>query len=35
MGVSRKQGVYLIDYYVNGQCKCERIGPDTCDEMVP
>jgi hypothetical protein len=24
----KKQGVYWIDYYVNGHCKRERIGPD-------
>lgn len=28
MGVFRKQGVYWIDYYVNGARKRERIGPD-------
>jgi hypothetical protein len=28
MGVFRKQGVYWIDYYFNGQRKRERIGPD-------
>jgi hypothetical protein len=26
MGVLRKQGVYWIDYYVNGHCKRKRIG---------
>jgi hypothetical protein len=30
MAVSKKQGVYWIDYYVNGQRKRERIGPDKC-----
>jgi integrase len=28
MGVFRKQGVYWIDYYLNGHRKRERIGPD-------
>ena len=28
MSVFRKQGVYWIDYYVNGHRKRERIGPD-------
>jgi integrase len=28
MGVFRKQGVFWIDYYVNGHRKRERIGPD-------
>jgi hypothetical protein len=28
MGVFRKQGVYWIDYYVNGHRRRERIGPD-------
>lgn len=28
MGVFRKQGVYWIDYYVQGHRKRERIGPD-------
>jgi integrase len=28
MGVFKKQGVYWIDYYVNGHRKRERIGPD-------
>jgi integrase len=28
MGVFKKQGVYWIDYYVSGQRKRERIGPD-------
>jgi integrase len=28
MGVFRKQGVYWIDYYVNGRRKRERIGPE-------
>jgi integrase len=28
MAVFKKQGVYWIDYYVNGQRKRERIGPD-------
>jgi hypothetical protein len=28
MGVFKKQGVYWIDYYVNGRRKRERIGPD-------
>jgi hypothetical protein len=28
MGVFKKQGVYWIDYYVNGNRKRERIGPD-------
>jgi integrase len=28
MGVFKKQGVYWIDYYVQGQRKRERIGPD-------
>lgn len=28
MGVFKKQGVYWIDYYVTGQRKRERIGPD-------
>jgi integrase len=28
MGVFKKQGVFWIDYYVNGQRKRERIGPD-------
>ena len=27
MAVFKKQGVYWIDYYVNGQRKRERIGP--------
>jgi hypothetical protein len=27
MGVFRKQGIYWIDYYVNGHRKRERIGP--------
>jgi integrase len=28
MGVFRKQGVYWVDYYVDGHRKRERIGPD-------
>ncbi len=28
MGVFRKQGVWWIDYYINGHRKRERIGPD-------
>jgi hypothetical protein len=28
MGVFKKQGVYWIDFYVNGRRKRERIGPD-------
>jgi len=28
MGVFKKQGVYWIDYYVDGHRKRERIGPD-------
>jgi hypothetical protein len=28
MSVFKKQGVYSIDYYVNGYRKRERIGPD-------
>jgi hypothetical protein len=28
MGVFKKQGVYWIDYYVNGHRKRERIGPN-------
>jgi hypothetical protein len=28
MAVFKKQGVYWIDYYVNGRRKRERIGPD-------
>jgi beta-lactamase superfamily II metal-dependent hydrolase len=28
MSVFKKQGVYWIDYYVNGHRKRERIGPD-------
>jgi hypothetical protein len=28
MGVFKKQGVYWIDYYVQGHRKRERIGPD-------
>jgi len=28
MAVFKKQGVYWIDYYVNGQRRRERIGPD-------
>ena len=28
MVVFKKQGVYWIDYYVNGRRKRERIGPD-------
>jgi hypothetical protein len=28
MGVFKKQGVYWIDYYMQGQRKRERIGPD-------
>src|SRR6266542_5815861 len=28
MGVFKKQGVYWIDYYVEGHRKRERIGPD-------
>jgi hypothetical protein len=28
MSVFKKQGVYWIDYYVNGRRKRERIGPD-------
>lgn len=28
MGVFRKQGVYRIDYYVDGRRKRERISPD-------
>jgi integrase len=28
MGVFKKQGVYWIDYYLNGHRKRERIGPD-------
>jgi hypothetical protein len=28
MSVFKKQGVYWIDYYVNGYRKRERIGPD-------
>jgi hypothetical protein len=28
MGVFKKQGVYWIDYYVNGHRKRERIGAD-------
>ena len=28
MAVFKKQGVYWVDYYVNGQRKRERIGPD-------
>jgi integrase len=28
MGVFRKQGVWWVDYYVNGHRKRERIGPD-------
>lgn len=28
MGVFKKQGVYWVDYYVNGRRKRERIGPD-------
>jgi hypothetical protein len=29
MAVFKKQGVYWIDYYVNGHRKRERVGP-TC-----
>jgi hypothetical protein len=28
MAVFKKQGVYWIDYYMNGRRKRERIGPD-------
>jgi hypothetical protein len=28
MNVSKKPGVYWIDYYVNGPRKRERVGPD-------
>ncbi len=28
MGVFKKQGVYWIDYYLQGHRKRERIGPD-------
>jgi hypothetical protein len=28
MAVFKKQGVYWIDYYVNGHRKRERIGPE-------
>jgi hypothetical protein len=28
MAVFKKQGVFWIDYYVNGRRKQERIGPD-------
>jgi hypothetical protein len=28
MGVFKKQGVYWIDYYVNGHRKREQAGPD-------
>ena len=28
MSVFKKQGGYWIDYYVNGHCKPEPIGPD-------
>jgi len=28
MAVFKKQGVYWIDYYVHGQRRGERIGPD-------
>ncbi len=42
MGVFRKQGVYWIDYWVNGGCKRERIGLDKplantvlCKRRVP
>jgi hypothetical protein len=28
LAVFKKQGVYWIDYYVNGRRKRERIGPD-------
>jgi hypothetical protein len=28
MAVFKKQGVCWIDYYVNGQCIRERIGPE-------
>jgi hypothetical protein len=28
MSVFKKRGVNWIDYYVNGHCKPERIGPD-------
>jgi hypothetical protein len=35
MGVFKKQGVYWVDYYVNGHRKRERIGPDKhLDETV-
>jgi hypothetical protein len=29
MSVFKKQGVYWIDYHVNGHRKREHIGPDT------
>ncbi len=28
MAIFKKQGVYWVDYYVNGRRKRERIGPD-------
>jgi integrase len=28
MGVFKKQGVFWVDYYVNGRRKRERIGPE-------
>jgi hypothetical protein len=35
MGVFKKQGVYWIDFYVNGLRKRERISPDkSLAEMV-
>ena len=37
MAVSKKQGVYWIDYYVSGRRKRERIGPDKhlAEVMLP
>jgi hypothetical protein len=36
MGVFKKQGVYWVDYYVQGRRKWERISPEKwLDETVP
>jgi hypothetical protein len=36
MGVFKKQGVYWLDYYVDGHRKRERVGPDKrLPETVP
>jgi hypothetical protein len=36
MGVFKKQGVYWLDYYVDGHRKRERVGPDKrLAETVP